>query len=422
MRITAIDCHVLCDPSVALDATSSAQDTLLVEIHTDEGVSGIGETDLNAWIARACIEAPGTHTMDQGLADMLLGEDPSEVERLWERLYVGSAMSGRRGAVVNAIGALDLALWDLRGKAAGRPCHELMGGAVRDALTPYASLQPEGVSDVAEYQAVLVEWVLRARSLGFRAAKLELTFAGPYAHAGLQAPDEQIVAAAAACRAAVGDDFVLMVDVQYAFDSVGRALAVAHALAALDVFFLETPLWPDDLEEYAALTRSSPVPIAAGEWLTTRHEFADLFDRGGVAVGQPDIGRVGGLTEALRVRDLAAQRGRLIVPHAWKTAISIAASAHLAAVTPHCPFFEFLPAPLCSSALRRELVADDPFTLENGSVRLPREPGLGVAVDRSALERFEAAAERYVASTRARRRAVAGAPAGPEAEVGERQA
>lgn len=408
MKISSVECHVVADPEVDRGATSSAQDGFIVEIHTDEGISGLGETDLNAWIARACIEAPGTHTMDSGLTDMLIGENPLEVERLWRRLYVGSAMSGRRGAVVNALGAVDIALWDIRGKAAGKPCHALMGGAVRERLTPYASLQPEGAPDVAAYQEALVGWVRRAAALGFRAAKLELTFDGPYAHAGLHAPDEAVVAATVACRAAAGPGFALMVDVQYAFDTVERALRVAHQLAELDVLFLEAPLWPDDLAAYARLARASPLPLAGGEWLTTRHEFVELFDRGEVAIGQPDIGRVGGLSEALAVRDLAAERGRLIVPHAWKTLISIAASAQLAAVTPHCPYFEFLPAELCRSALRRELVRGEGFELRDGTLALPSEPGLGVSLDRSALERFEAAALDYARSAQTRRAGEAG--------------
>ena len=153
MRITAIDCHVLVQPSFDTTAASSAQDDIVVEIHTDEGITGIGETDLNPWIARACIEAPGTHNMGLGLSELLIGSDPLDVEGLWQRLYVGSAMNGRRGAVINAIGALDIALHDLRGKALGKPCYELLGGAVRDSVTPYASLQPE-TSSFEEYRRV----------------------------------------------------------------------------------------------------------------------------------------------------------------------------------------------------------------------------------------------------------------------------
>ena len=170
MKITGVDCHVLLDPDFNIGATSSAQDDLVVEIHTDEGISGVGETDVNPWIARECIQAPGTHTMGQGLAEMLIGADPMDVEALWERMYTGSAMNGLRGAVINAIGAIDIALHDLRGKALGKPCHELLGDDVQTAVTPYASLQPE-VSGFDAYRHSLVEWAADARRRGFRAAK-----------------------------------------------------------------------------------------------------------------------------------------------------------------------------------------------------------------------------------------------------------
>src|SRR5581483_8300222 len=137
MKIVRIDCHVLLDPGYDVGATSSSQDDIVVEIHTDEGISGIGETDVNPWIARACIEAPGTHNMGLGLREMLIGADPLDIEDLWQRLYVGSAMNGRRGAVINAIGALDLALHDLRGKALGKPCYEMLCGAAQGKMTPY---------------------------------------------------------------------------------------------------------------------------------------------------------------------------------------------------------------------------------------------------------------------------------------------
>ena len=138
----------------------------------------------------------------------------------------------------------------------------------------------------------------------------------------------------------------------------------------------------------ARLAAESPVDIASGEWLTTRHEFADLMDQGGVHVAQPDIGRVGGITEALRVCDMAAERGRRIVPHCWKTGIGIAASAHLAAVTPHCPFIEFLPAELTDSQLRQDLVKED-LQIIDGKVAVPDKPGLGIELDMDALRRFE---------------------------------
>ncbi len=392
MRIVDVRTHVLLDPGYDIDATSSAQDTIVVEIEADNGLIGIGETDLNAWVARACIEAPGTHTMDRGLRSMLIGKEVGPAEEMWHDLYVGTAMTGRRGALINAIGAIDIALWDLRGKAADVPTWQLLGEQVRSELTPYASLQPE-VGSIEEYISSITAWATKAKDLGFTAAKLEATFSGPYAHAGLDGPDSWVIDTVRSVREAAGPDMTLMVDVQYAFDDVERALAVCQELAQFNIYFLETPLWVDDLDGYAALREASPIWIAQGEWLTTHHEFTQLLDRGCVDVVQPDIGRIGGLTEALKVCRMAEERNLIVVPHAWKTGISVAAAAHLATVTEAMSYFEFLPAEFCESRLRRELTVDE-LVYRDGRLGIPERPGLGFELNRDALEEFVAEAAR----------------------------
>jgi L-alanine-DL-glutamate epimerase-like enolase superfamily enzyme len=386
MKITGIECHILVAPDLRQDATSSSQDDLVVLVHTDEGITGIGETDTGPWLARAAIEAPGSHSMAMGMTELLVGQDPFDTAAIWERLYTYTAMSGRRGAVICAIGAVDMALWDIKGKALGLPIYKLLGGAQVEQITPYASLQPHGAT-MEEYGESLVAWARRAKAMGYQAGKMECTLAGPYPHLGLQGTDEQMTEIVTACREAVGPDFAMMVDVQYRWRDAATALRTLRRWAGLDLFFVETPLWVDDLEGYATLSRDAPMSIAAGEWLNTRFEFLDLMDRGRVAVVQPDIGRVGGFTEALRVCHLAQDRGRLVVPHCWKTGIGIAASAHLAAALPHCPFIEFLPAEMCDSPLRRELVRDE-LTLMGGRMPLPTRPGLGIEVNEDALRKY----------------------------------
>jgi L-alanine-DL-glutamate epimerase-like enolase superfamily enzyme len=295
-------------------------------------------------------------------------------------------MNGRRGALIHALGALDMALHDLRGKALGKPCYELLGGAARTRITPYASLLAEGAT-VDQYCDELIRMACAARERGFRGAKLELILSGPYAHGGLRVPEAAVTEIIAAVRQAVGATFVLMVDVGYAFPDADACLRTIRDWRDFDLFFIETPLPSDDLPGYARLVREQPIPIAAGEWLATRFEFQDLLDQGLVQVAQPDVGRVGGLTEARRVCDLARDRSRMIVPHAWKTGISIAAAAHLAAATPHCPYIEFLPADMSGSALRTELVIDE-LALTDGAIALRQKPGLGIELNREALHRY----------------------------------
>jgi L-alanine-DL-glutamate epimerase-like enolase superfamily enzyme len=301
-------------------------------------------------------------------------------------MYSGSKMTGRRGAVICAMGALDMALWDLRGKAAGQPVYKLLGGSNDRPVVPYASLLPTGHTVDKQCQS-LVDKVCIARTMGFKAAKLEVCINGPYSHEGLQADDQSIVDIVGACRKAVGPNFTLMVDVAYAWPSAKHALSVIEKLAEFDLFFVETPMDIDDLDGYAFLHKNSPIKIAAGEWQNTHWEFLDLADRGLLDVLQPDVGRVGGFTEARKVCRIAEERNRIIVPHCWKSAIGIAASAHMAATSPACRFIEFLPAELSESPLRRELVLDE-LQLVDGAVQLTDKPGLGIELNRDALERF----------------------------------
>jgi len=395
MKITEVECFVLLDPKMNVLATSSAQDDIIVIIHTDEGITGVGETDVNPWMAKACIMAPGTHTMGQGIREMLIGEDPLQIDYLWQKMYEGSAQNGRRGVMINAIGAIDIALHDIRGKKLGKPCHELLGGAKKDFIMPYASLQPE-CSSFEDYKNSLAAWAKRAKEMGYRAAKAECTLDGPYAHMGLREPHHRMTEVVEAVREAVGEDFTLMVDAQYAFSDAPTCLQTIRDWQDFDIYFLEAPIPMDDLEGYRRLSEEQNIPIAAGEWLATRFEFEELIYRGNVAVVQPDIARVGGLTEACRVADMARRHNLKLVPHLWKTGVSIAAAIHFSAVTEICPFIEFLPSALCESTLRKELLVED-ILMKDGVLDLPSKPGIGVELDMEALLRFEKTASEAVA-------------------------
>ena len=395
MRITNVDCTVLLTPEYNAEACDSAQDTIVVQVHTDEGITGIGEVDSNPWVVKALIEAPGSHIMALGLTELLVGQDPTQPLAIWDRLYTFSAMTGRRGAGICAIGALDMAIWDIYGKATGRPVWQLLGGARQEFINPYASLMPDGWT-LEEYRKSLLEKVRWAQSFGFRAAKLEVCIKGPYSHNRLHEGDDAIVEIVAACREAAGPEMTLMVDVAYCWSDWKDALRVLRRLEEYDIFFVETPLPSDDLEGYRNLSDATQIRIAAGEWLQTRFEFLELMDRGGVDVVQPDVGRVGGITEAMRVVQMALDRGKIVVPHCWKTGISVAATAHVAAGAPNCRFMEIQPSPVAYSRLRRELVEEE-LKVVNGKIPLPQRPGLGFELRPTALAEFATAAEqKYV--------------------------
>lgn len=390
MKIIDVEVHVLLAPDMDEGKTSSAQDDLVVIIHTDEGVSGIGESDVNPWMAKAALTAPGTHTMGLCIRDLLIGADPFDISGLWDRMYKGTAMNGRRGVVVHAMGAVDMALWDLKGKALGKPVYELLGGAKQKEVYPYASLLPDDADSYEAYADALVGNAEKARALGFRAMKAEILMNGPYAHGGMKESYDRHTELVARVRKALGPEPTLMVDVGYLWPDARTCLEVIKDWKEFDLFFVETPVWSDDTEELRTVCENAPMKIAVGEWLATRWEFKELMDLGKVQVAQPDVGRVGGLSEAKIVCEMAAARGIIIVPHCWKTAISISATAHLAFNTPHCAYIEYLPQDLCFETLRKHLAHED-LKMVNGALPLPTKPGLGVDVDFDALRTFTVA-------------------------------
>lgn len=386
MKISDVTCHVLVADDFDPGLTSSAQDSLLVVVTTDDGVQGYGESDLNPWIGRACIEAPGTHTMGLGMRELLIGRDPRDIESIWNDIYTFTAMNGRRGAVIHALGAIEMALWDIAGKIAGKPVWQLLGTHRDSPVVPYASLQPAGKTFEA-YRDALCASAENAKELGFRAVKAECTLAGPFAHDGMDESFERHTDVVAAVREAIGPEITLMVDVQYLWRDADTAYATVRDWDEYDIYFLETPIWPDFLDEHAKLASRVTFPIASGEWLSTRWEFVDLIERGGIGVVQPDVGRVGGISEAKAVCEMASERGLPVVPHCWKTGISLSATAHLAFVTPGIRFIEYLPPQLCIEKLRRELATED-LEFENGEILPPEKPGLGVDINWDAVKAY----------------------------------
>jgi len=386
VRITGADCAVLFSPDASSGSLNSALDNAVVRVHTEEGLTGIGEVECHPWVIKAFVEASGAHSMDRSLSELIAGWNASDPPAVWDHLYQQTLLAGRRGAGIGAIGAIDIAVWDLAGKAADLPVWRLLGDGRDGGVVPYASLLPEGRTkrEVCESLILNSAW---ARDYGFQGVKAEVLVRGPWAVGGLNESDNAIVEIVAEVRNVIGPAKKLMIDVGYCWQDWRQALDCIRRLERYDIFFIETPLPADDLGSYRKLVEHSPVPVAAGELLTTRFEFEQLMDLGGVRVIQPDVGRVGGITETMRVIRLGRERGATVVPHCWKSGIGIAATTHVAAVTPECPFIEYLPAPVSGSALRRQLLKGELIPAD-GVIEPPRAAGLGIELNEELLPQF----------------------------------
>jgi L-alanine-DL-glutamate epimerase-like enolase superfamily enzyme len=372
VKITDVEAVILRQPVLDEGIADGSQDDLVVLVHTDEGITGIGEVDSAPEAVRAVIDAPGSHAIAGSLKHLLIGEDPLDVEGLWHKMYRGLIYVGRRGIALHALSGIDIALWDIAGKAAGKPVCELIGTPQRDKVRAYASmLMPDEPAEVTDRVSTL-------REQGFTAVKLGW---GP-----LGADARKDVELAAAAVVAAGEGGTILIDAGLGYGRDARtAIGVAEQLDDLGVFWLEEPFEPDEYEAYAELADAVAIRVAAGEQDTTLWGFRELIERGHVDLVQPDVTRCGGITELLRIAEFAHARGVETVPHAWKSGIIKAASLHVNAVLPDALFQEYCVAdtPINTSLTRERLPID-----ADGLVAVPSGPGLGVELDDDVLARF----------------------------------
>jgi D-galactarolactone cycloisomerase len=343
-------------PDEGWSARTSEDENLytLVELLTDEGVTGLG----SIYTSRRLVEgALGV------LRPFLVGASALDPARVTETLHQETFWQGRGGAITHAISGIDIALWDLFGKVTGQPISRLLGGRYREKVRPYGSMlmtEPDGMR--ARLEAGLER--------GFRSFKIGW---GPFGRRDART-DEAIVAAA---RKAVGPDVELMVDAggseAYWPHGYKWALQAARMLAQYDVVWFEEPLRPDDLDGYVRLTEHAPLPIAAGEVLTRRQSFLPWLQRSAVDFIQPDVTKVGGLSEAHRIGQYADEHAIMLVPHGWNTAVGLAADLQLVAAAANARWVEYItPAPYID-----ELCETPPALDEEGYLRIPDGPGLG---------------------------------------------
>jgi L-alanine-DL-glutamate epimerase-like enolase superfamily enzyme len=356
------------------EAVDNGDWQLLIRVDTDEGLTGWADAETLAPAAVAIIAGQGMAILGfRTLGELLVGENPLDVERLWDKLYVGSAYYGRRGIAMQCISAIDNCLWSIRAQAAGMPLAALLGGRRRDRITAYASTlfrdTPEGMAAAAR------SYVER----GFRAVKFGWGVFGED-----PGRDRELVAAA---REALGPDRHLLVDPGWypagwktpgPMRSRREAVALCEWLADYGVGWVEDFIHPERFDEYAHVRALSPVPVAAGEQVATVWDFERFIGEGCVDVVQPDLSRCGGLTVAVRVAEMAERAGIDLVPHSWLTHLLTGYSLQLIATLPRARFLEFN---VSQSELTRG-IAPAPFRLdEDGMVAIPDAAGIGVEVD-----------------------------------------
>jgi L-alanine-DL-glutamate epimerase-like enolase superfamily enzyme len=335
----------------------------VVAVLTDAGLTGWGSAFTTQELAEGALSV---------LKPLYVNENPLEPERVTEKLCQNTFWLGRGGAITHTISGMDIALWDILGKATGQPVGRLLGGLYREKVQPYASLlmrEPERMR----------EELLALKTKGFHAFKIGW---GPFGRKSTQL-DEVIVRAA---REALGPDCRLMVDAgasdAFWAQDYKWALRTAAMLVEYDVGWFEEPLPPDALEDYIGLRRAAILPIAGGEVLTRRQSFWPWLQRGALDIVQPDATKVGGLSEARKIGWMAQENGVRLIPHGWNTAVGLAADLHLAAALPQTDLVEYL----TGSPFIDELVVGGWQLDADGMLAIPTKPGLGIEINANAME------------------------------------
>jgi L-rhamnonate dehydratase len=374
VKITDIEAiHVRCeDPNISL--FDGSFDDCIIRVSTDENITGIGEVESLAPAIQAVINAEPAHNHAWGLRKLLLGRDPTETEKLWELMYESTDYIGRRGIVMHAIGGIDIALHDIRGQAEGKPIAELLGGIKRDRIEAYGTIYP--MARTTEAVARQVEDAvhrLRLRNIKFAA--------DPWWMEDLDLTHRLLESA----RSTLGSEGKIIIDAALAYRTAEEGLRLVPILREVNVSFLEAPLPLDDLEGHARMAEAG-LPLGVGDLgFTHVNEFIDAMDRGGASICQPDITMVGGFTGLGRIAQAARKRNKRVLPHGYKSNIEIAANLQFLANHWTAELLEYSTS---RSPLRWEMCKESIPVCPNGTVEVPRSPGLGVHLKQATLERY----------------------------------
>jgi len=366
MKITEVQSAVvsipLQTPTAFANTVVTAREYVLTWVETDEGLRGLGFTVGGRYAGEAHLIRTA---VEHNLKHLIIGESPFAVEKLWERLFRTTVLIGRRGAAIRALSALDIALWDIIGKATGRPLYQLLGG-YRDAVPAYASggyyREGKGLSGLA---AEMERYV----TMGFTSMKMKVGRLDPREDA------ERVRVA----RETVGPEVKLAVDANNGYPDAATAIRAARMLEKYDLWWVEEPVWPDSIPAMAEIAAALDVPVAAGEIEATRWGFRQLMEA--IDILQPDATVAGGVTEWIKIAHMAACFDRPIAPH-WMANLHV----HLVAAVPNALSVEyFVPE---EDVLNFERIVKEPLQTEKGLIRVPQRPGHGVELDDQAVNRY----------------------------------
>jgi L-rhamnonate dehydratase len=379
MKITNVEPIILESPydnrpPDGSEEAAGVKHLFLLKVTTDEGITGWSDVETAPHVATAAVNAPasGVEMLD-GLRSLVVGEDPFDVERLWDKVYRGTIYFGRRGVAIQVLSGFDIACHDIMGKAIGRPIHKLLGGAYRDRVRAYASTlfrpTPDDMKRACE--GYLAQ--------GFTAIKFGWGVFGE--------DRKRDVALVAAAREAVGPDVDLLIDAGWRVNrSAYDAIDLLRRLEPFSIFWLEDFLHPECYEGYAAVKAAGvKTRLAAGEQEATAWGFHDLIHRGRVDVVQPDLSRCGGISQVRKIIWEAERAGVDVCPHAWMTDLLSAASLHVNACLPRSLFLEYNTS---MSPMLRDIIANPIRMDAHGTIPVPDGPGLGVEVNEEAVGRY----------------------------------
>lgn len=375
MKITRVNTHLLSaklsEPFSYSRARYDTRTAMLVEIETDEGITGWGECYGPARITQAVVDELGS---------MITGSDALNNEFIWQDLYARLRDHGQKGLLIEGLSGIDIALWDIRGKYFNVPAYQLLGGPLRSEVQAYATgLYRRDSGDPLQY---LADEAASYVEQGFKAMKLKVGF-------GVD-EDEKVTRTV---RETIGADVALMVDANHAYDAVA-AISLAKRIEELDIAWFEEPVPPEDLEGYRRVKANTTIPLAGGECEFTRYGFRNVLCAGAMDIIQPDICAAGGLTECKKIADMAQAFGIRTNPHVWGSGIGISASLQWMALVPtHTPVSLSPTQPLLEFDQTehpiRQAILQTPIEHHNGVVQISTKPGLGIEINRDALAFFK---------------------------------